>query len=246
MEPSQAPFVEPVRLGRLPDDGDEDLDFIMFGWPRLGESEEESESGEPEQAGSGLDMVRLGFEARGVIVHADWRSSRLAGGLVPLRPIDHPQSALGSWWEGMSGAAVFCGDLLVAVQVFDPQPAAGIRLLGSPISRMVDGLEAKIVLATAGIGTTLDTVSAQPILASRAVRLGSPVRERKVAREDVRQRPTPFIVVFDKAPVRVQQEDPVQAARFVQAWFELSDKPRTEPAPKEGSPSVGNVTEQAT
>jgi hypothetical protein len=118
-----AEVVEPVRFGRVVSGERAGCEAIGFPWAQL----ERTESGPVRRTEriegrvdprSGLEPVR----GRGLLaVHVE--------GSVPT-----PRSDGGSPWEGMSGAALFCGGLLVGVVVVDPARFGPDRLVAVPVS----------------------------------------------------------------------------------------------------------------
>ncbi|MDX5461298.1 tetratricopeptide repeat-containing serine protease family protein [Micromonospora tulbaghiae] len=84
------------------------LDFVMYGWPRAGDV-----------AGATLTR-REPVEVTGEIRLAEFAGTKT--GLLRLRPTEsYPSMAGGSYWQGMSGAAVFCQGAVIATQVSQPQ-----------------------------------------------------------------------------------------------------------------------------
>jgi hypothetical protein len=63
-----------------------------------------------------------------------------------------------SVWGGMSGAAVFVGDVLVGVIEYDPAHFGSDRLVASPISSLVDDAETRNAFNTAGVSLDLEPV----------------------------------------------------------------------------------------
>src|SRR5271165_3147195 len=109
---SDAAFIVPLpaaTVGWFPHSGEGIVRFEMFGWPRADATRD-----------ADGNWIRDPVLVDGSIKIAEVAASRT--GLVRLRPDDvFPSVRDGSWWEGMSGAAVFCSDMIVAVQVEQPR-----------------------------------------------------------------------------------------------------------------------------
>jgi hypothetical protein len=139
VEGFQADGLEPLRVGRLPAwDGDA-REFAMFGWPRAGAS----------QLPDGT-WDRAPVEAVGTL-----RPRELtAGRLIRLRPDDrHPQLSDGSWWEGISGAAVFVAGALIGIEVSQPRKEIPDYLAAQPlVGDHPDQQRLLEVLAAEGVG----------------------------------------------------------------------------------------------
>jgi NB-ARC domain/Tetratricopeptide repeat/Trypsin-like peptidase domain len=100
------------------------LPFEMFGWPRSGN-----------MPGT-LKTTRDPVHARGVIESAEFLGA--PSGLLRLRSGEHyPELPEGSYWAGMSGAAIFIEEHLVAVQVSQPNSRLTSYLAGRPVSMEV-------------------------------------------------------------------------------------------------------------
>ncbi|MFG1766931.1 hypothetical protein ACGFIH_26660 [Micromonospora parva] len=111
-----------VPIQALPTDADAArVDFTMYGWPRAGDI-----AGGPEM-----------FRREPVQVYGEIRLAEFAGsksGLLRLRPDErYPSLDDGSYWQGMSGAAVFCHHAVVAVQVSQPQQSLPGYLSARPL-----------------------------------------------------------------------------------------------------------------
>ena len=122
---ADAGHLVPVRLGRFATSDRASCDAVGFPWAQLDEREQypvrrtERLQGKVDPL-SGLDPI-LG---QGLLaVHAE--------GAVPS-----PRTAGGSPWEGMSGAALFCGELLVGVIVVDPKRFGTDRLAAIPAAAL--------------------------------------------------------------------------------------------------------------
>lgn len=119
------------------------VSFEMFGWPRSGDMP------------GALKPVRDPVHVDGEIRVAEFLRS--SSGLLRLRPRDsYPPLSAGSYWSGMSGAAIFIEDSLVAIQVSQPNSALPY-LAGRPVDSAVlsvrdeSGSSGTEVLTDAGI-----------------------------------------------------------------------------------------------
>ena len=99
------------------------VDFVMWGWPRGGDVQL-----------SPSKTVREAVQVDGEIKLAEFAASK--SGLVRLRPAEsYPALEKGSYWTGMSGAAVHCNGHVVGVQRQQPD----LRLTGYLMARTFDG-----------------------------------------------------------------------------------------------------------
>jgi hypothetical protein len=99
----------PVTLGRFPERDTTVREFSLYGWPRAGAQEADDGS-----------WMRDPVDVVGEIRLAERVTE--GSGLLRLRPSEHyPPLTAGSWWEGMSGAAVVCEGVVVGVQIQHPR-----------------------------------------------------------------------------------------------------------------------------
>ncbi|MER7455650.1 tetratricopeptide repeat protein [Micromonospora sp. NPDC126480] len=119
------------------------VDFMMYGWPRAGDIPEGT-------AAARRDPIQ---------VHGEIRPAELAGsktGLLRLRPDErYPSLDDGSYWQGMSGAAVICEDAVVAVQVSQPQQSLPGYLSARPL--LPDALATLDTDGVSGLNLLADT-----------------------------------------------------------------------------------------
>lgn len=113
---------EPVVLAALPNiTTGASLPFAMFGWPRAGDVK------------TGGRQVREPFEVNGEIRLSEFAAAKTSR--MRLRTAEAFDPLLeGSSWTGMSGAAVICGQAVVAIQVSQPQPGLAAYLSGQPLT----------------------------------------------------------------------------------------------------------------
>jgi len=119
--PSSVPACQSVVLGRLPEaQVGEKLEFQMYGWPRWGRTQRD----EGKTAGGGRQV-------EGIIYLAD----RSPDGLLVLEAQRLPSEATtaNSEWEGVSGAAIACDGLVIAVQSRHQNPKRSASLEASPL-----------------------------------------------------------------------------------------------------------------
>jgi hypothetical protein len=112
--------VEPVTLGRLPEDKTgEKLDFQMYGYPLWAQTRREQGS------------VAGGRQIEGTIYLSDFSSD----GLLVLEAERLPPEATTatSEWAGASGAAIVCDGLVIAVQSQHQNPSRPASLEASPV-----------------------------------------------------------------------------------------------------------------
>ncbi|WP_189049583.1 tetratricopeptide repeat protein [Micromonospora sonchi] len=142
-----------VPIRALPSDtGAARVDFTMYGWPRAGDI-----AGGPEA-----------LRREPVQVHGEIRLAEFAGsktGLLRLRPDErYPSLDDGSYWQGMSGAAVFCHHAVVAVQVSQPQQSLPGYLSARPLlpdalaASGMDGFSGLELLSNAGNPIDLNAI----------------------------------------------------------------------------------------
>ena len=122
------------------------VSFEMYGWPRSGDM--------PGAAKATRDPVHVDGEIKAT----EFRGA--TSGLLRLRPHEsYPALSEGSFWSGMSGAAIFIDEALVAVQVAQPDGRLTSYLAGRPVSTDVlsfrdeYGSSGTEVLARAGIAS---------------------------------------------------------------------------------------------
>ena len=165
-DPSHAPLSTdgilpppPAVIAELPAlTGGESLNFVMFGWPRAGDVRDE-DSGQ---------QIREPVQIDGEIKLAEYMAAK--SGLLRLRPREqYPALSRGSYWTGMSGAAVFCADCVVAIQTQQPYKELPGYLAAQPLTRpMLDyidaGVSAADLLTAAGVrfGNVLPYRSSPP------------------------------------------------------------------------------------
>src|SRR6266511_3517907 len=143
---SPADDLPPAAIGRLSRSPGVTLPFEMFGWARAGAARDD--------AGAWIrDPVHVVGEIR---------ANELMGTqsrLVRLRPADRfPALADGSWWSGMSGAGVFCGGLLVGVQVRQARP----ELPDFLAAQAIEGDEAGELIALLRAAGVIEEVALDP------------------------------------------------------------------------------------
>jgi hypothetical protein len=146
-------------LGLLPRvTGAEQIAFVMWGWPRAGEVPL------PDSR-----RVRDVVQVDGQIKLAEVAASKL--GLVRLRPDEnYPALEKGSYWTGMSGAAVHCRDHVIGVQYQQPDAHLTGYLTARTLERAVldvrdDGRSGIELLEATGVevhALTLEQVSQAP------------------------------------------------------------------------------------
>lgn len=203
-----------VRIGSLPAHVGGSLDFTMYGWPRM-----------TNDASENL-VARQGHEACGALNLADWQSASNATGMVPLRPDDIATNDRGSWWGGMSGAAVFCSDVLVGIQIHDPNPEAAVRLAAVPADRLLAEPTAAPYLAIAGID-----------LRSTEVRHGIQTAHIDLREDDlVRNNDLMGQTAYQRSEVQVMRpEKALMVAQIINAVVDLEELQRSsERDPKDG------------
>lgn len=124
------------------------VSFEMYGWARSGDM--------PVAEKTERDPVHVDGEIKAT----EFRGA--TSGLLRLRPHEsYPALSAGSFWSGMSGAAVFIDEALVAVQIAQPDGRLTSYLAGRPVSSEVlsfrdeSGSSGAEVLARAGIPSGL-------------------------------------------------------------------------------------------
>jgi hypothetical protein len=127
--------VRPVTLGQVEPTGRHSLTFEMYGWPLW--------STERGRDGTLLEGGRL---VRGVFEPADTS----ADGNLVLQPTRYG-GAVPSGWSGMSGAAVFSLDRLIAVQRRLLNPADPSSIEARPLALLMDDPAFVDLTAQAGI-----------------------------------------------------------------------------------------------
>jgi hypothetical protein len=122
----------------------------------------------------------LGFPK--VVAEPQWRDSHHAVGVINpgalvkaglyAVEVSNPPAApgpVGSWWAGMSGAALLCHNLLVGVITTDPKGFDSRRLVAIPITVVISDPEfRRLVIEHCGRGPVVEPVE--------LVGLGEPVR----------------------------------------------------------------------
>lgn len=121
--PEKIEAVEPIVLGKLPESNSgEKIGFLMFGYPKW------------RQILRGEGFASGGHQSEGTICLADTSPN----GLLVLRSDDRVATEYSreskSEWAGMSGAAVICDGLIVAVQTQHPRPQQPNYLEAIPLS----------------------------------------------------------------------------------------------------------------
>ncbi len=115
---------EPVAFGALPSEPDK-VRFDLYGWPKWART---TRSGQTPKAG--------GRHIDGLIYLADTSPE----GLLVLEPERIPEASApdqsGSDWEGLSGAAVICDGLVVAVQRHHQNPRRPASLEAEPLTKV--------------------------------------------------------------------------------------------------------------
>jgi hypothetical protein len=151
-DPAEPPL-PPVTFGRFGPRLTGTIGFRMIGWPRAGAAVPDGQAGQ---------WVRDPVQVDGVIKVDELAGSRTK--LLRLRPDDELPAISGeSWWEGMSGAAVFCGDLLVAVQSRQQRDAITSYLAATLVAEPAeatdvdtDGLDEELARLGVGVRRVLD------------------------------------------------------------------------------------------
>jgi len=142
--PDEIESVESVQLGQLPPARTgETIDFQMYGWPQWGTTLRENDK-----------RAAGGRQVDGIIYLADTSPD----GLLVIEPqrIPFGVSSAGSDWSGMSGAAVICDGLVIAVQSAHHNPRR--PQAATPLSAIAQdwqwqsllqkhGIEAKLAIA---------------------------------------------------------------------------------------------------
>lgn len=148
--PEKIPGCTPVVLGKLPKNSGEIVDFDLYGWPRWAQTEH---SGETPKAG--------GRHIIGQIYLSDYSPD----GLLVIEPQRLPSWAPSpeknrSEWEGISGAAVICNGLVIAVQRHHQNLARPASLEAEPLSKIVDDEQWSSLLWKHGIAPDTETLEA--------------------------------------------------------------------------------------
>jgi len=140
--PKEVPECAPVVFGRLPAAGQsaDIIPFELYGWPEWPRT---TRPGETPKAG--------GRHIRGIIYLADTSPE----GLLVIEPVRGPEApdprAQGSDWTGVSGAAVVCNGLVVAVQHHYQNPRRAASLEAEPLSKVYDDPKWRSLLEQHGI-----------------------------------------------------------------------------------------------
>jgi hypothetical protein len=160
--PEEAGAYEPAVLGRLPEDsGGLKVQFHLYGWPRWARTER---MGQKAKAG--------GRHIDGLIYLADTSGE----GILVIEPARQPEvepGTSGSPWEGVSGAAVVCEGLVVAVQRHHQNPSRPGSLEAVPLSRFTSDAKLQEALRSNGIALKWPTVTTQQALEAPAGRVNS-------------------------------------------------------------------------
>ena len=136
--PETIPPVNSVVFGRLPDSqAGEKVAFQMYGWPKFGQTREDGE------------VFAGGRQVEGLIFLAD-TSQR---GLRVLKPERKPDklSPDRSEWASVSGAAVVCQGLVIAVQSQHQNPEQADALAAEPLAKIYDDRDWQAILRQHGI-----------------------------------------------------------------------------------------------
>jgi len=124
--PEDVASCEPVAFGALPT-GPEKVRFDLYGWPKWARTTPPGEK--PKAGGRHID---------GLIYLADTSPE----GLLVLEPGRVPEAPTpdeaGSDWEGLSGAAVVCDGVVVAVQRHHQNPRRPASLEAEPLAKVYD------------------------------------------------------------------------------------------------------------
>lgn len=135
---------EPVAFGVLPT-GPEKVRFDLYGWPKWART---TRSDKPPKAG--------GRHIDGQIYLADTSPE----GLLVLEPTRVPETPApdeaGSDWEGLSGAAVVCDGLVVAVQHHHQNPRRPASLEAEPLAKVHSDEGWRSLLEKEGIASLLE------------------------------------------------------------------------------------------
>jgi Trypsin-like peptidase domain len=140
--PETVPECDPVVFGRLPAAGQiaATIPFEVYGWPQWART---MRQGERAKAG--------GRHIRGTIYLADTSGEKFLV-LEPERGPEAPKPrAQGSAWTGVSGAAVVCSGLVVAVQHHHQNPDRAASLEAELLSKVYDDPDWRRLLEQHGI-----------------------------------------------------------------------------------------------
>ena len=128
---------ESAAFGRLPNSMyGEKIDFQMYCWPKWGQTFRGKDEYDEDKYAAG------GRQVEGVIYLADTSPD----GLLVLEA-----QRLGSEWQGVSGAAVLCNGLIVAVQRQHQNPNRPASLEAVALSRIYDDSQWRTLLSQHGI-----------------------------------------------------------------------------------------------
>lgn len=140
--PDIAPSCGPVAFGALPA-GPEKVRFDLYGWPKWARTTRPD--AKPQAGGRHVD---------GLIYLADTSPD----GLLVLEPDRTPEAPApdeaGSDWEGLSGAAVVCDGVVVAVQRHHQNPRRPASLEAEPLAKVYDHPDWRCLLERHGIAPT--------------------------------------------------------------------------------------------
>lgn len=155
--PEGIPDLEPITFGKLPDaTSGQKLSFQMYGYPRFGFIQYDEGS-----AASGLQVegtIRLADTSPdGLVVlridenlASEYFAERIIG------EIKEDSRKLKSEWQGMSGAAVICDGLVVAVQKQHPRPMQPNRVDATPLWKVYENMQWRQLLEQHGINSELE------------------------------------------------------------------------------------------
>lgn len=134
-----------VTFGRLPKPiSGEKIAFQMYGYPGWGMTQR---MGRPASGGR---------QVEGVIYLADTSADNLLVIEASRLPDSSPNSESG--WKGMSGAAIVCDGLVVAVQIQHQNPQRSASLEAYPLSRIQNNERWKTLLQKHSINSNFQTV----------------------------------------------------------------------------------------
>jgi len=148
--PEEIVGVESIVLGQLPEDTARgQIKFQMYGYPKWGWMQDDQRS------------IASGLQVEGKIYLADTPPFRLrpedniASEYWPDRIIkelkNDDELELHSEWEGMSGAAVICDGLVIAVQKQHPRPTQPNYISATPLQKIYSDEQWKLLLKKHGI-----------------------------------------------------------------------------------------------
>jgi len=148
--PDTVASCEPAAFGALPA-GPEKVCFDLYGWPKWAQTARPDKA--PKAGGRHID---------GLIYLADTSPD----GLLVLEPTRVPEAPApdksGSDWEGLSGAAVICDGLVVAVQRQHQNPRRPASLEAEPLARVYGDEGWQSLLEQQGVIATPENVRPVP------------------------------------------------------------------------------------